>query len=139
VAVSPQEAALCGCWQFIAVWRERQKLRRGQVIEQSEDYSFYATSLAHDEHDAPALARFIRGHWDACEIGSHYRRDVSLGEDASLVRGKRAHVLATLRNLVLGLFELKKQRSQASAPNVPGWRRQMTGSQALRLLSAKTI
>jgi hypothetical protein len=139
VAVSPEEAGLCGCWQFIAVWRERQKLRQGKVIEQSEEYSFYSTSLAHDEYDAQALAGFIRGHWDACEIGSHYRRDVSLGEDASLIRGKRAHVMATLRNLVLGLFELLKDRAQASAPNVPGWRRKMTGSQALRLLSAKTL
>lgn len=137
--MSPEEAGLCGCWQFIAVGRERQKLRQGRVVEQSEEYSFYGTSLAHDEHDAPALAGFIRGHWDACEIGSHYRRDVSLGEDASLVRGKRAHVLATLRNLVLGLFELKKQQSQATAPNVPGWRRKMSGSQALGLLTAKTI
>lgn len=121
------------------MWRDRQKLRQGKIIEQSEEYSFYAASLAHDEYDAPTLAGFIRGHWDACEIGSHYRRDVSLGEDASLVRGKRAHVMATLRNLVLGLFELNKHRGQASAPNVPGWRRKMSGSQALRLLSAKTI
>lgn len=137
--MSPEESGLCGCWQFIAVWRERQKLRQGKIIEQSEEYSFYASSLAYDEHDPQALSGFIRGHWDACEIGSHYRRDVSLGEDASLIRGKRAHVMATLRNLVLGLFELSKRRGQASAPNVPGWRRKMSGSQALRLLSAKSI
>lgn len=139
VAVSPEEAGLCGCWQFIAVWRQRQKLRQGKVIETSEEYSFYATSLAHGEYDAPTLAGFIRGHWSACEIGSHYRRDVSLDEDASLVRGTRAHVMATLRNLVLGLFELQKDRGKASAPYVPGWRRKMSASQALRLLSTKTI
>ena len=139
VEVSPEEAGLCGCWQFIALWRERQKLRKGQVLEQSEEYSFYAASLAHDEHDARALAGFIRGHWNACEIGSHYRRDVSLGEDASLIKGRRAHVMAVLRNLTLGLFELQKDRGKASAPYVPGWQRKMTASQALGLLRAKTI
>jgi len=86
-----------------------------------------------------ALARFIRGHWSACEIGAHYRRDVSLGEDASLIRGRRAHVMAVLRNLTLGLFELQKDRGQASAGYVPGWQRKMTGTQALKLLRAKTI
>jgi predicted transposase YbfD/YdcC len=140
VSLSPEEAALCGCWQFAAVWRERQKLRQGEVIETSEEYSFYATSLACDEHDAQTLAGFIRGHWSACEIGSHYRRDVSLGEDASLIRGRSgAHVMATLRNLVLGLFELQKDRGKAAAAYVPGWRRKMSASDALRLLRTKTI
>jgi hypothetical protein len=37
---------LCGCWQFIAVWRERQELRQGKVTEQSQEYSFYCTSAA---------------------------------------------------------------------------------------------
>ena len=44
VSLSPEEAGLCGCWQFIAVWRERQELRKGKVIEQSEEYAFYCTS-----------------------------------------------------------------------------------------------
>ena len=140
MAVSPEEAGLCGCWQFIAVWRDRQKLRQGKVIETSEEYSFYASSLAHDEQSAEALAGFIRGHWNACEIGSHYRRDVSLREDACLVGGRTgAFVMASLRNLVLGLFELQKDRGKASAEYVPGWRRKMSASDALKLLKTKTI
>ena len=47
--------------------------------------------------------------------------------------------MATLRNLVLGLFELQKDRGQASAECVPGWQRKMSASQALGLLRAKTI
>jgi predicted transposase YbfD/YdcC len=126
---------LCGCWQFIAVWRERQKLRKGKVIESSEEYSFYATSFAQDEHTAEELAGFIRGHWAACEIGSHYRRDVSLGEDASLIAGRNAaFAMATLRNLVLGLFELQKRDGTANAEYVPGWTRRMTARAAIQLI-----
>src|SRR5512135_2918418 len=32
VGLSPEEAGLCGCWQFLAVWRERQELRAGKVV-----------------------------------------------------------------------------------------------------------
>ena len=102
MAVSPEESGLCGCWQFIAVWRERQELRQGKVVDTQEEYQFYCASLARDEHTAPELLEIIRGHWSACEIGAHYRRDVTLGEDASQIR-KAAQPMATLRNLVLGL------------------------------------
>jgi hypothetical protein len=136
VAISPEEAGLCGCWQFIAVWRQRQKLRKGKVVEETEEYSFYVSSVAHDEYSSQELLEIIRGHWSACEIGSHYRRDVSLGEDASLIAGRTgAFVMATLRNLVLGLFELQKRDGKATAPYVPGWIRRMTGSQALKLIT----
>ena len=68
--------------------------------------------------------------------GSHYRRDVTLGEDASQISGRNAaQAMATLRNLVLGLFELQKDQEKANAPNVPGWRRKMTASAALRLIT----
>jgi hypothetical protein len=136
LALSPEGAGLCGCWQFIAVWRQRQILRKGKVVEETEEYSFYVTSLAHDEYSGQELLEMIRGHWSACEIGSHYRRDVSLGEDASLIAGRtRAFVMATLRNLVLGLFELQKRDASNTPSYVPGWRRRMSGSQALRLLT----
>jgi hypothetical protein len=66
VAVDPETAGLCGCYQFVAVWRERQELRQGKVVATSEEYSFYATSLARDQHHAQALLEILRGHWDAC-------------------------------------------------------------------------
>jgi hypothetical protein len=39
LSVSPEEAGLCGCWQFIAVWREHKKLRQGKVVEEFQEYS----------------------------------------------------------------------------------------------------
>jgi predicted transposase YbfD/YdcC len=136
VAVTPEESGLCGCWQFIAVWRERQKLRRGKVVEASEEYSLYVSSLVIDEHNAPEVAQFIRGHWGACENGSHYRRDVTLGEDASQVSGRNAaQAMATLRNLVLGLFELQKEQGKANAEHVPSWLRRMRAPHAIQLIT----
>jgi hypothetical protein len=129
---------LCGCWQFLVVWREQHQLRRGQVIDQSEEYSFYCTSAAPRQYPAAQLLQFIRDHWSACENGSHHRRDVSLGEDASRISGRTgAFVLATLRNLVLGLFELQKHRGQTAARTFPGWRRKLTTPQKIQLLTRK--
>ena len=135
VSLSPEEAGLCGCWQFVAVWRERQELRQGKVTEQSEEYSFYATSAAPKQYSALQLLQSIRDHWSASENGSHYRRDVSLGEDASRIAGPNgAYVMATLRNLLLGLMELQKHRGQTQARTFPAWRRKLTNTQKIQLL-----
>ena len=136
VSLSPEEAGLCGCWQFLAVWRERQELRGGKVITASEEYSFYATSAARKQSSARQLLQAIRDHWGACENGSHYRRDVSLGEDACRISQRTgAYVLATLRNLLLGLFELRQHRGKTKARTFPAWRRQLTTAQKVQLLT----
>ena len=135
VSVDPEQAGLTGCWQFIAVGRDRKTLRRGQVVEKSQEYSLYVTSLVKEQATAKQLAQFIRGHWSACENGSHYRRDVTLGEDASQISGRTAaQAMATLRNLVLGLFELQKDQQKANAAHLPSWRRKMTASAAIQLI-----
>jgi predicted transposase YbfD/YdcC len=136
VSLSPEEAGLCGCWQFLAVWRQRQELRQGKVTEQSEEYSFYCTSVAPKQYTAQQLLQSIRDHWSACENGSHYRRDVSLGEDASRIAGRNgAYVMATLRNLLLGLMELQKHHGQTQARTFPGWRRKLTHTQRIQLIT----
>jgi predicted transposase YbfD/YdcC len=133
--VSPEEAGLCGCWQFLAVWRERQELRQGKVTEQSEEYSFYCTSAAHRQYHAGQLLQAIRDHWSGSENGSHYRRDVSLGEDASRISGRSgAYVMAALRNLLLGLMELQRHRGKTRARTFPSWRRQLTTAQKIQLI-----
>ncbi len=105
------------------------------MVEQSQEYSFYVTSLVAEEATAQELAQHIRDHWATCENGSHYRRDVSLGEDASQISGRKAaQAMATLRNLVLGLFELQKDQGKTNAAHLPGWQRKMTASAALQLI-----
>jgi predicted transposase YbfD/YdcC len=135
-SVSPEEAGLCGCWQFVAVWRERQELRGGKVIATSEEYAFYCTSLTRQQASPRAVLQTIRDHWGASENGAHYRRDVSLGEDASRISQRTgAFVMATLRNLLLGLFELQQHRGQTKASTFPGWRRKLTTTQKIQLLT----
>lgn len=136
VAVSPEEAGLCGCWQFLAVWRERQELRQGKVVATSEEHAFYCTSAAPRQYSAQRLLQAIRDHWGAAENGSHYRRDVSLGEDASRISGRSgAYVMATLRNLLLGLMELQRHRGQTQARTFPAWRRKLTLTGKIQLLT----
>lgn len=126
---------MCGCRQLIAVWRERHYLRGGRVYEEQEEYSYYVSSTNPDNYNEAALLDAVRGHWDAVENGSHHRRDVSMGEDASgISKRPQAHMMASLRNLTLGLFERQKDTGTAS---LPSWRRKMTASDAIRILASK--
>jgi predicted transposase YbfD/YdcC len=62
------------------------------------------TSLSDREAAPVHLATYVRGHW-AIENKIHWVRDVTFGEDASQVRtGSRPRVMATIRNLVIGLI-----------------------------------
>jgi len=115
--------------------RERKELRKGKEVKQSQEYSFYVSSLTCEERSPKQMAQHIRGHWNACENGSHYRRDVTLAEDGSQISGRqRAQVMATLRNLVIGLFELQKSKGKTDAAYLPEWQRKMTATGGLNLI-----
>jgi predicted transposase YbfD/YdcC len=63
------------------------------------------TSLSRGRADARRLLGLARAHW-GIENGSHYRRDVTLGEDQSRVRtGSAPEVLAGLRNSIIHLVK----------------------------------
>ncbi len=63
------------------------------------------TSLSVEHADAHRLLALTRGHW-GIENGLHYKRDVTLGEDASRVRcGAAPQVMAALRNSLVHLLE----------------------------------
>ena len=63
------------------------------------------TSLSVEQADAGRLLALTRGHW-GIENGLHYRRDVTLGEDASRVRREAApQVMAALRNSIVHVLE----------------------------------
>ena len=99
VAVMPADIGLCGCWQVVAVRREREELDP-QAEPPSDEIGYSVTSLADGELTDDELLEVIRGHWSAIENGVHHRRDVSFGEDACRVAQRSAaHALATLRNL----------------------------------------
>jgi predicted transposase YbfD/YdcC len=87
------------------------------------------TSLSREQADAERLLELTRGHWQI-ENGSHYRRDVTLGEDASRIRaGSAPQVMAALRNSIIHL-------AQEVAPSLAAAVRTLSNcfSQALNLL-----
>jgi predicted transposase YbfD/YdcC len=65
---------------------------------------YAVTSLTHGQASPARLADLIRGHW-AIENGPHRVRDVTSAEDASQVRnGTGPQVMASLRNLTIGVL-----------------------------------
>jgi predicted transposase YbfD/YdcC len=126
---------LCGCWQVIAVERYSHKHHEPKESA-SLEIGCYATSLAFQQRDDEQLMAAIRGHWSAIENGTHYRRDVSLSEDACRTASRNgAAVLASLRNLANGLYELQKERKKTTADSLRSWCQQQTFSTTWPLLT----
>lgn len=126
MAVSPEQIGLTGCWQVIAVERYSQPHHQPKESA-SLEIGCYATSLAFQERDEDALMAVIRGHWSAIENGTHYRRNVTLGEDACRTANRNgAAVLASLRNLANGIYELQKERKRTTADSLNSWCEQQT-------------
>ena len=99
--------------------------------EKELEIGCYATSLTLEECTGSELAEIIRGHWSAIENGTHYRRDVTLGEDACRVADRQgAEVLASLRNLALGIYELRRARKKTQVDTLASWCQQQTFSTA---------
>lgn len=124
--MSPEEIGLCGCWQVIAVERYSQDQNKSKESA-SLEIGCYATSLSIKEHDDPTMLALIRGHWSAIENGTHYRRDVTFHEDANRTADRNgAPVLASLRNLANGIYELQKERKATRADSLNSWCQQQT-------------
>jgi predicted transposase YbfD/YdcC len=86
--------------QVIQVTRKTRELhtRRWRTVQ-----VYAVTSLPHARASPARLADLLRGHWGIEAL--HHLRDVTFAEDASQVRtGTGPHVMATLRNLVIGVL-----------------------------------
>ena len=128
MAVTPEDIGLCGCWQVIAVERTSQDPTEPDAAPSAE-IGLYASSLTLDQHDDAAVLQIIRDHWSAIENGTHYRRDVTLGEDACRTAHRQgAAVLASLRNLTIGIYELERERGRTAVDTLKSWCQQQTFS-----------
>jgi len=88
----------------------------------SREVRYGITSAPANCLSAPEMLARVRGHWQI-ENGLHYRRDVSLDEDASKARmGQAPHVLATLNNFICGLT------AQAGVTNLAALQRAMAAA-----------
>jgi predicted transposase YbfD/YdcC len=97
-------AAWPGLAQVYRLEREFQWWRRGLCYKTSREVEFGITSLVRKDTCARQLLQIRRAHW-GIETGSHYRRDVTLKEDATrFTIGRGARVLANINNLVLALI-----------------------------------
>ncbi len=100
-------------WPYLAqvfslerTWREK-----GQT---KQEVRFGVTSLPKEVADAERLLELKRGHW-RIENSDHYVKDVTLGEDRSLIHlGNGPSVLAMLRDLALSLLHRAGHRAIAS-------------------------
>ena len=83
------------------------KLERRRVLgvtgEIQTEIAYGVTSLTAPAASPQRLLELNRGHW-GIENGLHYRRDVTLREDAGRTKFKRfGQVIASLNNLIIGL------------------------------------
>jgi hypothetical protein len=84
---------------------ERVRVRLKDGSEQRETV-FCITSLSPEKADPARLLKLNRGHW-SIENRLHYVRDRTFDEDRSQVRKHAApHMMASLRNLAIGLLRL---------------------------------
>lgn len=78
-------------------WKKKQRVGHRELV-------YGITSLTREQAGPADLLRLVRGHW-RIETRSHYIRDVTFGEDASLVRtGKLPQVLAVFRAVAISRF-----------------------------------
>lgn len=89
-----------GVKQVFQLERTVTNCRTGEV---SREVSYGITSLAAEKCSAPQLLQLIQAYW-GIENGLHYRRDVTLLEDATRISNpKLAEAMSVMNNFVIGL------------------------------------
>jgi hypothetical protein len=117
--------------------------RQDPQLQPTIEEALYISSCRLEDVPQARLSRAIQRHWGAIENGSHHRRDVTFHEDASRIRHPGAvQVMATLRNLALGLYELKVPRHELQDTDLDGvgvakagfasWQRKLKRGEAIR-------
>lgn len=111
-------AAWPGLAQVYRLERQFQWWRRGRCYRTSCEVEFGITSLTQQQASPLRLLQIRRTHW-GIETGLHYRRDVTLREDATrMTVGNTGKVMASLNNLVLALI---RQAGFHNAPQARRW------------------
>lgn len=114
-----------GVRQIIRLERRVLHLRTGS---QSTEVVFAITSCSPDQASADQLLQWLRRYW-GIENGLHYRRDVTLREDATrMTQPAMARAMAAINNFVIGLSQKLGYTNLASA------RRSFNAAIAVQLL-----
>lgn len=95
------------------VFRLDRSAWRGPKNQRAEETVYGVTSLPRTTAGPAELLRYVRGHW-AIENRSHWVRDVTFGEDASLIRtGKLPQTLALFRTVAINCLRRTGARNIA--------------------------
>lgn len=106
----PQTLGLAGAAQVLRIERKIDRLRRGQVIQHTEETVFGVTSFLPQEAGPERLLALARDHWKI-ENGQHHRRDRTQDEDRCLVRETNsARLLSLFRSLAIFLHEQQRDK-----------------------------
>ena len=104
-----------GLAQVYRLEREIQWWRCSKCYRMSREIEFGITSLSRKKAGPTQLLEIRRAHW-GIETGLHYRRDVTLKEDAvRMTVGNTGIIMASLNNLVLALIRQAKFYNAAKA------------------------
>jgi predicted transposase YbfD/YdcC len=104
-----------GLAQVYRLEREIQWWRSSKCYRMSREIEFGITSLSRKKAGPTQLLEIRRAHW-GIETGLHYRRDVTLKEDAvRMTVGNTGIIMASLNNLVLALIRQAKFYNAAKA------------------------
>jgi predicted transposase YbfD/YdcC len=104
-----------GLAQVYRLERHFQWRRHGRCYRTSNEVEFGITSLSRQEISPLQLLGLRRTHW-GIETGLHYRRDVTLKEDATrMTVGHLGKVMASINNLVLALIRQANFHNAAQA------------------------
>jgi predicted transposase YbfD/YdcC len=91
-------------WPHVAqVFRLEKTIWHPRHKGQTREITYGLTSLPADKASPDKLLSLLRQYW-GIEAGLHFRRDVTLHEDATrMTVGKSGHNMAILNNLIIGL------------------------------------
>jgi predicted transposase YbfD/YdcC len=110
VLTAPEWIAFSGAAQVAQIRRTTTRAGKKTV-----EVVYVITSADHHAAPPATLAAWVQGHW-GIENRAHWVRDVTYDEDRSQVRtGNGPHVMATLRNLAIGLLRLNGTANIAAA------------------------
>ena len=104
-----------GLAQVYRLERHFQWRRNGRCYRTSNEVEFGITSLPRKQASPLRLLNIRCAHW-GIETGLHYRRDVTLQEDAiRMTTGAMGKVMASINNLVLALIRQANFQNAAQA------------------------
>jgi predicted transposase YbfD/YdcC len=109
VPVTPTDTGWPHTHSVCRVTRSREILRKGEVIDRSDETSLYVGSFSTAQISSETAAQTIRGHW-TIENCLHHRKDRSMGEDRCRASAKGiGRVMCCIRSITALMLGRAKQ------------------------------